>query len=307
MKQKITVFGSFVVDLMARTPHLPAPGETVKGSFFKQGAGGKGFNQGIAAHKTGADVAMITKLGRDSLAGVATDAMDAVGMPKDYLFFNDTAPTGVALIMVDENSSQNEIVIVPGACATITDADIASVEKRIKESAYVLLQLEVNQDANEKVARLAKENGVRVIVNTAPYQPVTDAFLNGCYLVTPNEVEAEELTGVPVDSLESADRAAKVFLEKGVQNVLITLGGRGVYVCSEGKSEIIPAFKVNAIDTTGAGDAFNGGLLTALAEGKNLHDAACFANAVAAISVQRIGTTPSMPTREEVDAFLREH
>ena len=307
MKQKITVFGSFVVDLMARTPHLPAPGETVKGSFFKQGAGGKGFNQGIAAHKTGADVAMITKLGRDSLAAVATDAMDAVGMPKDYLFFNDTAPTGVALIMVDENSSQNEIVIVPGACATITDADIASVEKRIKESAYVLLQLEVNQDANEKVARLAKENGVRVIVNTAPYQPVTDEFLNGCYLVTPNEVEAEELTGVPVDSLESADRAAKVFLEKGVQNVLITLGGRGVYVCSEGKSEIIPAFKVNAIDTTGAGDAFNGGLLTALAEGKNLHDAACFANAVAAISVQRIGTTPSMPTREEVDAFLREH
>ena len=307
MKQKITVFGSFVVDLMARTPHLPAPGETVKGSFFKQGAGGKGFNQGIAAHKTGADVAMITKLGRDSLAGVATDAMDAVGMPKDYLFFNDTAPTGVALIMVDENSSQNEIVIVPGACATITDVDIASVEKRIKESAYVLLQLEVNQDANEKVARLAKENGVRVIVNTAPYQPVTDEFLNGCYLVTPNEVEAEELTGVPVDSLESADRAAKVFLEKGVQNVLITLGGRGVYVCSEGKSEIIPAFKVNAIDTTGAGDAFNGGLLTALAEGKNLHDAAGFANAVAAISVQRIGTTPSMPTREEVDAFLREH
>lgn len=307
MKQKITVFGSFVVDLMARTPHLPAPGETVKGSFFKQGAGGKGFNQGIAAHKTGADVAMITKLGRDSLAAVATDAMDAVGMPKDYLFFNDTAPTGVALIMVDENSSQNEIVIVPGACATITDADIASVEKRIKESAYVLLQLEVNQDANEKVARLAKENGVRVIVNTAPYQPVTDEFLSGCYLVTPNEVEAEELTGVPVDSLESADRAAKVFLEKGVQNVLITLGGRGVYVCSEGKSEIIPAFKVNAIDTTGAGDAFNGGLLTALAEGKNLHDAACFANAVAAISVQRIGTTPSMPTREEVDAFLREH
>lgn len=307
MKQKITVFGSFVVDLMARTPHLPAPGETVKGSFFKQGAGGKGFNQGIAAHKTGADVAMITKLGRDSLASVATDAMDAVGMPKDYLFFNDDAPTGVALIMVDENSSQNEIVIVPGACATITDADIASVEARIKESAYVLLQLEVNQDANEKVARLAKENGVRVIVNTAPYQPVTDEFLSGCYLVTPNEVEAEELTGVPVDSLESADRAAKVFLEKGVQNVLITLGGRGVYIWSEGMSEIIPAFKVNAIDTTGAGDAFNGGLLTALAEGKSLHDAACFANAVAAISVQRIGTTPAMPTREEVDAFLREH
>ena len=307
MKQKVTVFGSFVVDLMARTPHLPAPGETVKGSFFKQGAGGKGFNQGIAAHKTGGDVAMITKLGRDSMANIATDAMDDVGMPKDYLFYNDEVATGIALIMVDENTSQNEIVIVSGACATITDADIKKVEERIKESAYLLLQLEVNQDANEKVARLAKENGVRVIVNTAPYQPVTDDFLKGCYLVTPNEVEAEELTGVHVDSLESADRAARVFLDKGVENVLITLGSRGVYVYSNGKSEIVPAYKVNAIDTTGAGDAFNGGLLTALAEGKTLGEAARFANAVAALSVQRIGTTPAMPTRDEVDNFLKAH
>ncbi|MBR0407616.1 MAG: ribokinase [Clostridia bacterium] len=307
MKQKVTVFGSFVVDLMARTPHLPAPGETVKGSFFKQGAGGKGFNQGIAAHKTGGDVAMITKLGRDSMANIATDAMDDVGMPKDYLFYNDEVATGIALIMVDENTSQNEIVIVSGACATITDADIKKVEERIKESAYLLLQLEVNQDANEKVARLAKENGVRVIVNTAPYQPVTDDFLKGCYLVTPNEVEAEELTGVHVDSLESADRAARVFLDKGVENVLITLGSRGVYVYSNGKSEIVPAYKVNAIDTTGAGDAFNGGLLTALAEGKTLGEAARFANAVAALSVQRIGTTPAMPTRDEVENFLKAH
>ena len=209
--------------------------------------------------------------------------------------------------MVDENTSQNEIVIVSGACATITDADIKKVEERIKESAYLLLQLEVNQDANEKVARLAKENGVRVIVNTAPYQPVTDDFLKGCYLVTPNEVEAEELTGVHVDSLESADRAARVFLDKGVENVLITLGSRGVYVYSNGKSEIVPAYKVNAIDTTGAGDAFNGGLLTALAEGKTLGEAARFANAVAALSVQRIGTTPAMPTRDEVENFLKAH
>ena len=307
MEQKVTVFGSFVVDLMARTPHLPAPGETVKGSFFKQGAGGKGFNQGIAAHKTGGDVAMITKLGRDSMANIATDAMDDVGMPKDYLFYNDEVATGIALIMVDENTSQNEIVIVSGACATITDADIKKVEERIKESAYLLLQLEVNQDANEKVARLAKENGVRVIVNTAPYQPVTDDVVTGCYLVTPNEVEAEELTGVHVDSLESADRAARVFLDKGVENVLITLGSRGVYVYSNGKSEIVPAYKVNAIDTTGAGDAFNGGLLTALAEGKTLGEAARFANAVAALSVQRIGTTPAMPTRDEVENFLKAH
>lgn len=306
MKEKVTVFGSFVVDLMGRTPHLPVPGETVKGSFFKQGAGGKGFNQGIAAHKAGGDVAMITKLGRDTLANVALEAMDDVGMPKDYLFYNDEVATGIALILVDENTSQNEIVIVPGACSTITDEDIASVADRIKESGYVLLQLEVNQDANEKVAKLAKENGVKVIINTAPYQPISDEFLNGAYLVTPNEVEAEELTGIPVRDLESADRAAKVFFDKGVQNVLITLGSRGVYINTEGKSVIVPAYKVNAIDTTGAGDAFNGGLLAALAEGKTLPEAARFANALAALSVQRIGTTPAMPTREEIDAFLAE-
>lgn len=307
MKQKVTVFGSFVVDLMARTPHLPVPGETVKGSLFKQGAGGKGFNQGIAAHKAGADIAMITKLGRDSMGQVALDAMDSVGMPKDYLFFHDEIATGIALITVDENTSQNEIVIVPGACSTITEEDIERVKPRILESSYVLLQLEVNQDANEKVAKLAKENGVRVIINTAPYQPITDEFLRGAYLVTPNEVEAEELTGVPVTDLESADRAAKVFFEKGVENVLITLGSRGVYINTEGRSEIVPAYRVKAIDTTGAGDAFNGGLLAALAEGKSLHDAARFANALAAISVQRMGTTPAMPTRAEIDAFLAEH
>lgn len=307
MAQKVTVFGSFVVDLMARAPRLPVPGETVLGSFFKQGAGGKGFNQGIAAHKSGGDVTMITKLGRDSLAGVATDAMDSVGLSKDHLFYSKTEPTGVALISVDENTSQNEIIIVPGACATISDEDIASVADRIKESAYLLLQLEVNQDANEKVAAMAKAAGVKVIVNTAPYSPVTDEFLSGCYLVTPNEVEAEELTGICVSDLESADKAAKVFKDKGVQNVVITLGSRGVYVNEDGKSEIVPAYKVNAIDTTGAGDAFNGGLLTALSEGKTISEAARFANALAAISVQRIGTTPAMPTRAEIDKFLEEH
>lgn len=307
MAQKVTVFGSFVVDLMARAPRLPVPGETVLGSFFKQGAGGKGFNQGIAAHKAGGDVTMITKLGRDSLAAVATDAMDSVGLSKDHLFYSETEPTGVALISVDENTSQNEIIIVPGACATISDEDIASVAERIKESAYLLLQLEVNQDANEKVAAMAKAAGVKVIVNTAPYSPVTDEFLSGCYLVTPNEVEAEELTGICVSDLESADKAAKVFKDKGVQNVVITLGSRGVYVNEDGKSEIVPAYKVNAIDTTGAGDAFNGGLLTALSEGKTIGEAAHFANALAAISVQRIGTTPSMPMRAEIDKFLEEH
>lgn len=306
MRQKITVLGSFVVDLMARTPHLPAAGETVRGSRFKQGAGGKGFNQGVAAHKAGGNVSMVTKLGHDALGQVALEAMDAVGMKKDFLFYSEDVETGVALILVDEHASQNEIVVVPGACATLSDDDLAAVEDEIKNSAYLVLQLEINQDANEKAARIAKKNGVKVILNTAPYQPVSDEFLNGLFLVTPNEVEAEEMTGVKVDSLEAADGAAAVFFEKGVQNVLITLGGRGVYVNTDGASEILPAYRVDAVDTTGAGDAFNGALAAALAEGKTLRQAARFANAAAALSVQRIGTTPAMPDRAEIDAFLKE-
>ena len=292
MKKKVTVFGSFVVDLMARAPHLPVPGETVRGSLFRQGAGG--------------NVAMITKLGRDSLANVALQVMDEIGMSKEHLFYHEEIPTGTALIFVDEHTSQNEIIIVPGACSTITDEDIASVEQTICASDYLLLQLEVNQEANERVAQLAKEHGVRVIINTAPYQPMNDAFLKGAFLVTPNEVEAEEFTGIAVKDLESADRAAQVFLDKGVENVLITLGGRGVYLRTAEGSEILPAYRVEAVDTTGAGDAFNGGLLAALSEGKSLREACRFATALAALSVQRIGTTASMPWRAEIDTFLSE-
>lgn len=301
---KVVVFGSFVVDLMARSPHLPVPGETVKGSMFKMGPGGKGFNQCVAAHKAGADVVMVTKLGRDSFANVATDAMDELGMPKDRLFFTEETETGIALILVDENTSQNEIIIVPGACNTITEEEVDSIEDRIKESEYVLLQLEVNQDANERVVEMANRHGCKVIVNTAPYSKISDEFLSKVYMVTPNEVEAEELTGVHVEDLESAHKAAEYFYEKGVEKVIITLGSKGVFVSSDGREEIVPAFKVDAVDTTGAGDAFNGGLLAALSKGKDIWEAVRFANGLAALSVQKLGTTPSMPKLEEIEAFL---
>lgn len=306
MKEKITVFGSFNVDLMGRAPHLPVPGETVKGGLFRQGPGGKGFNQAVAAHKAGADIAVIAKLGRDPLAQIALQTMDELSVPKEHLLFDETQPTGTALIMVDDRTAENMIMIEPGANDTISDADLAGVADAIKSSAYLLLQLEINQDANEKAAALAKKNGVRVIINTAPYQPISDSFLNGTYLVTPNEVEAEELTGIAIKDLASADRAAAVFFSKGVQNVIITLGSRGVYLNDGKSSQIVPAYRVDAIDTTGAGDAFNGGLIAALAEGKSLPQAVGFANALAALSVQRLGTTTSMPTREEIDRFLAE-
>lgn len=307
MGSKITVFGSFVVDLMGRTPHLPEPGETVKGSIFKMGAGGKGFNQAVAAHKAGADVTMITKLGRDTFGNVALDTMYDLNMNTNHLFYNEEEATGIALILVDENTSQNEIVIVPGSCNTITAEDIKSVEDVIKESEYILLQFEVNADANERVIHFAYDHGVKVVLNTAPVQPIDDKLLAKVDIVTPNEVEAEALTGICVDGLEAAKKAAKVFFDKGVKEVVITLGSRGVFISSGGREEIIPSFKVNAVDTTGAGDAFNGGLLTALAEGKDIWEAAKFASALAALSVQRLGTTPAMPTREEINKFLEEH
>ncbi|MDO4632531.1 MAG: ribokinase [Eubacteriales bacterium] len=304
MKQKVVVFGSYVVDLMGRTPHLPVPGETVKGSFFKMGAGGKGFNQAVAAHKTGAEITVITKMGRDSFADVALNVMDELKMPKDGIFFAEDTETGIALILVDENSSENEIVIVPGACATFSEEDTERAAELINGAAYVLLQLEVNQDANERVMKAANQCGAKVIVNTAPYSEVTDEFLAGAYMVTPNEVEAFEMTGVEVKDFDGACRAAEVFHQKGVKVVLITMGSQGVFISDGEERKLVPAFKVNALDTTGAGDAFNGGFLTALSEGRNVWDAAVFANATAALSVQKLGTTPSMPTREEVEEFL---
>lgn len=304
MSKNVTVFGSFVVDLMGRGKKLPVPGETVKGDFFKSGPGGKGFNQGVAAHKAGANVNMITKLGKDDFANVAIDAMNEISLPTDYVFYSESQPTGIALIMVEDTGSENQILVVPGACDDINHSDIESVRKQIIESDYLLTQLETNIDSIEKVIDIAYENKVKVILNTAPIQPVSDEVLSKTYIVTPNEVEAEIITGVKITDLESAKRAAAVFKEKGVSNVIITLGSKGVFVSADGYEEIVPAYKVYAVDTTGAGDAFNGGFLAALSEGKSIYEAVIFGNVVGALSVQKIGTTPAMPTREEINKFI---
>lgn len=306
MGSKVAVFGSFFVDLMARTPRFPVAGETLKGSLFQMGPGGKGFNQAVAAHKANADVTMITKVGKDAFSSIILNTMEELKMPTDYIIQTTESSTGCALIMVHEETGQNEIVIVPGTCNLLNEEDTNRVEEVLKDCEYVLLQLEVNQDANERILDLARKHNVKVIVNTAPYAPMSDEFLSKIYMVTPNEVEAEEMTGVKIDSLDAAKEAAKLIKAKGVEVVVITLGGRGVFVSTNEKEEIVDAFKVKAIDTTGAGDAFNGGFLCALSEGKDIWEAARFANALAALSVQKIGTTISMPTREEIDNFLHE-
>ena len=303
---KVLVIGSFNVDLIGRTPHFPQAKETVMGSTFTMCPGGKGFNQGVAAHKAGADVIMISKVGNDPFKNVITKTMSELNMNQDYILTCDSS-TGCALILVEEPTAENEILVCPGANYQFTKEDIMNLEPLIKEAEYVLLQLEINQDANEEIANLCVKHGTKIILNTAPCNPMTDEFISKAYMVTPNEVEATQLTGIEVKDFDSALEASNIFKAKGVQNVIITMGSQGAFISSDNTNKMIPAFKVNAIDTTGAGDAFNGGLLAALSKGKNLIEAATFASALAALSVQKQGATPSMPTLDEIETFLNEN
>lgn len=303
---KVVILGSFNVDLTGRTPHFPKPKETVMGSTFQMGPGGKGFNQGVAAHKAGADVTMVAKVGNDPFKNVIMDTMHDLQMPTDYIF-NSNESTGCALILVDEHTGENQIVVLPGANYSFTKEDIDSLEPLIKEAQYILLQLEINQDANNRIVELCAKHHTKVIVNTAPYNSISDEFLSKVYMVTPNEVEAEQLTGIHVVDFKSASQAASIFKSKGVKHVIITMGSQGAFISSDGIEKIIPAFKVNAIDTTGAGDGFNGGLLAALSKGKTIWEAATFASALAALSVQKMGATLSMPTLEEIENFLEKN
>ncbi len=303
--KKAIVFGSFVVDLMARTPHLPKPGETVKGSMFAQGPGGKGFNQAIAAKRAGADVIMATKLGQDTLASVATDKLESENMTLECVFKTEKASTGTAIIMVDENSGQNEIVVTLGACDTFDDEDIRKIAPYIAERDILLTQLETNVDAVKSLISLAKQNGVYVILNPAPVQQISDDVYKQIDIITPNEVEASILTGIEIKDENDAKRAAEVFFEKGVTNVIITLGKKGALIATKNSFELIKNYDVAVLDTTGAGDAFNGGLLAALCEGMDIINAAKFANIVSNLAVTRLGTSNAMPSREEIDEFRK--
>ena len=304
MKKRIAVCGSYVTDLMARAPHLPVAGETVLGNFFQAGPGGKGFNQAVAAHKAGGDVTIATKLGNDVFAALARETMEKLRLSTQYVFSDEAAQTGAALISVNEQTGQNEIVVVPGACYRFSECDVAALKPLIQSSDLLLLQLEINLNAVREMIKIAQECGTEVILNPAPVQQLPDDLLSGISIITPNEVEAYSLTGIRVDCESSARAAAQWFFQRGVKRVVITLGDRGVYVHDGQIGRLLPARDVHAVDTTGAGDAFNGGLVTALAEGKSIWDACEFAIALASLSVQRLGTTPSMPYREETDSIL---
>ncbi len=301
----IVCFGSFVVDLTSRAGHLPVPGETVIGSSFRMGPGGKGSNQCVAAHRAGGDVVAMTKVGNDVFGRVALDFYRSEGMNTDYVFIDDSVETGTALIMVDQNTAQNCILVVNGASGHISEADIEKAAPVIRKADVLLVQLEINLDALYRVIDIANEAGVKIVLNTAPVQKIDNRVFAKVDTVTPNEVEAGIITGVEVKDEESAAKAAEVFLGWGVKNVVITMGKAGAFVMNAQRKSFIKSIQVEAVDTTGAGDAFNGGFAVAISEGKDIFEAAKFANATGALSVTKFGTAPAMPFRADIEALVR--
>ncbi len=305
--KKVAVVGSFVTDLTALTPHLPEPGETVLGSRFQMGPGGKGANQAAAAKRAGADLVFSTKLGRDSFAQIALDSFRRDGLSTQYVFQTDDAPTGAAVIMVDSSSKQNEIVVVSGACGTYDGSDLSRLDAMLEGCEYLLLQLEINMDATLRLIDLAHEKGIRVILNPAPVTELPREVYRKLYLVTPNEVEARLLTGIACDDDAGCRSAARYFLDSGVENVIITLGRRGACLVNRAETMWFENYDVPVVDTTGAGDAFNGGLLAGLSQGMSLAQAAQFGTVTANLAVTKLGTALAMPSRQEIEDFIAQH
>jgi ribokinase len=308
MSKPVLVMGSFVADAAFRAARLPAWGETLMGSAFALGPGGKGSNQAVAAARAGASVKFLSKLGEDAFGQLARATWKADGIDASLVARSDT-PTGAAAILIDEVRGENAIIVVPGACFTLTPAEVDAAADAIASASLFLTQLELPLDAVERGLRIAREAGVPTILNPAPAQPLPDALLELTEYLIPNESEAALLTGLPVESIEQAERAARSLLSRGARNVIVTLGAQGALICSGlAAAELVPAFVVGpVVETTGAGDAFCGGFAAALSEGVPLRDAVRFGCATAGVSVTRAGTAPSMPRRKEIEALLVAH
>ena len=302
--KSVVVMGSYVADLAFRTPKLPAWGETRMGSGFQLGPGGKGSNQAVAAARVGANVSFISKVGSDSFGEMARAMWKNEGIDASNVSSTASA-TGAAAIILDQSSGENAIIVVPGACYELSPEDIDRARPVIERAGVFMTQLELPIATVVYGLELAHSLGLTTILNPAPACALPDAIYSYCDFVTPNESEAEILTGVRVQSLADAVQAADAFLARGARNAIITLGARGALGKNAHTTQHFEAFDAGPVlETTGAGDAFNGGLAAALAEGRDLLDATRFACAVASISVTRPGTAPSMPQRAEVDALL---
>jgi ribokinase len=304
MARPIVILGVFVADTAYRAKRQPRMGETLLGNSFALGPGGKGSNQAVACGKLGAEVAFITRLGKDPFADMAMKAWREAGVTPAVTVTPESY-TGAAYIFVEEATGNNAIIIAPGAAALISPLDIDANAELIRSASVFITQLEQPLDAAIRGLEIAKAAGVTTILNPAPAAPLPDSIYSLCDYLTPNETEAEGITGVPVETVDDARKAAHAMLRKGAGGVVVTLGDKGALVHSANSDEVVPAYSVGpVVETTGAGDAFNGGFAVGLARGMTPIDAARFGCAVAGISVTRPGTAPSMPTLAEAMAVF---
>jgi len=304
MKPKIVVAGSSNTDMVVKSPHLPKPGETVIGRDLTIAAGGKGANQAVSAARSGADVLFITKVGNDHFGRQAIDGFKKEKIRTEFVYIDKSAPSGVALIMVDEEG-QNIISVAPGANARLTPANVRKAKSVIKSAQVLLVQLEIPIETAVEAIKIAADCNIKTILNPAPAKPLPDDLFSKITIITPNETEAEILTGIKIIDEQSASVAARSLYEKGVQTVVITLGGKGAFIYDDKNSNIIPPPRVKPVDTTAAGDVFNGAIAVAVAEGKSIIEAIKFANAAAALSVTKLGAQPSAPKRNQILKLMK--
>jgi ribokinase len=297
--------GSFVADLAFRVDRLPAWGETLMGPSFQIGPGGKGSNQAVAAARAGGNVSFISKLGHDPFGDMARSLYKTEGIDTQFLFATESA-TGAAAIIIDAVSCENAIIVVPGACFEVSTSEVDQARALIADSSVFVAQLELSQAVVVHGLTLAHSLGVPTILNPAPAMPLPESIYQYIDYITPNETEAATLTGIAVNCLADAEKAADAFLARGVRNAIITLGAQGAFVKNANMKAHVPVVDAGKVlETTGAGDAFNGGFAVALSEGMDLIEAVRFGCATAGISVTRAGTAPSMPKRAEIDALLK--
>ncbi len=304
----IAVLGSINMDLVARTPRLPQPAESLIGYDFFTAPGGKGANQAVATAQLGLPTRMVGRVGQDDFGQALQQNLFNNGIDVTAVFVDNTISSGVAIIAVDD-TAQNSIIVIPGANNRVDQTDVQRLDAALADVKLLLLQLEVPLAVTVASAQLGQSKGLTVILDPAPVQDIPDELYGLVDIITPNEIEAGYLVGFPVKTVEDAKQAANVFLERGAKTAIIKLGAQGAYYASRltHTAEFVPAFKVDAIDTVAAGDAFNGGLATALVEGLPLPTAVRWGAATGALSTTKAGAQPSMPTRDEFDLFLAEN
>lgn len=296
---RLIVIGSSNTDMVIKSKKLPVPGETILGGTFLMNPGGKGANQAVAAARLGGNVTFVTKIGNDMFGAEAVNLFNIENIDTRFIIKDIDNPSGVALINVDEHG-ENSIVVAAGSNGTLIPNDINNEVFTTSDQDLFLMQLEIPTETVEFVAKKAVSKGNRVILNPAPASQLSDNLLSSLYIITPNETEAEFLTGIKVHDIVTAEKAAIKLREKGVSNVIITMGSSGAFLLSGKISQMIPVVAVKAVDTTAAGDVFNGALAVAITEGREMTEAVVFANKAAGISVTRMGAQASTPFRREL-------